>query len=287
MLNDKQLNDENRSTLQKTLFRIIFGTDTRAGRNFDILLIIAILGSILALVLDSLSAVSSKYNGLLGNAEWFFTILFTAEYLTRLYCSPKPWNYARSFYGIVDLLAFLPTYIAMFIPGASYLLVVRALRMLRIFRILKLFRYISEANVLMRSLINARRKIFIFLFGVLILTTLFGALMYVVEGEQHGFTSIPKGIYWAIITITTVGYGDITPHTPLGQAIAALITLTGYSIIAIPTGIITAELSQEIQRERSILRCDNCHLAGHENDAKFCKRCGAQLTNGDMDNLPH
>jgi len=280
-------NHKTHSQLQQTLFKVIFGTDTPAGRTFDILLIIVILSSILAIVLDSLSAVSSRYNDLLGNIEWFFTILFSIEYLTRLYCSPKPWHYARSFYGIVDLLAFLPTYIAVFVPGASYLLIVRALRILRIFRVLKLFRYISEANILMRSLINARRKIFIFLFSVLILTTIFGSLMYLVEGEQHGFTSIPKGIYWAIITITTVGYGDITPHTPLGQAIAALITITGYSIIAIPTGIITAELSQEIKRDRSILRCDNCQMAGHENDARYCKYCGSKLMNGDMADLPH
>jgi voltage-gated potassium channel len=219
----------------------------------------------------------SRYSIWLLTIEWAFTILFTIEYMVRLYCSPNPKAYAGSFYGIVDLLAILPTYISMIFPSASLLLIIRLLRVLRIFRILKLIQYTGEANLLLRSMMMARRKILIFLFSVIIVVTIFGSLMYIIEGPAYGFTSIPKSIYWAIVTVTTVGYGDITPHTVLGQAIASLAMLTGYGIIAIPTGILSAELMTEMQRERTTVRCSNCEKSGHEKDADYCKHCGTEI----------
>jgi len=259
------------------LYEIIFGTSTPAGRAYDLLLIVAILLSVVAVVVDSVDGLYSHYDGLLNQLEWFFTLLFTLEYLVRLWVSPKPWAYARSFYGVVDLLAVLPTYLALLVANAQFLLVIRILRVLRIFRVLKLVRYLTEANILWRSLLAARRKVLVFFFSVGVLIVLFGALMYLIEGPQHGFTSIPVAIYWAIVTITTVGYGDIIPQTALGQALASLTMLTGYSIIAVPTGIITAELSSEIQRSVSTTRCAVCNRSGHDRDADFCKYCGSEL----------
>lgn len=263
--------------LKEKLYRIIFGTGTPAGRLFDLVLIGAILISVTAVILDSINALQARYSNWLQAIEWAFTILFTIEYAVRLYCSPNPKAYASSFYGMVDLLAILPTYISLLFPAASLLLVIRLFRVLRIFRILKLFQYTGEANILLRSMLMSRRKIFIFLFSVIIAVTIFGSLMYIIEGPRYGFTSIPKSIYWAIVTVTTVGYGDITPHTALGQAIAALAMLTGYGIIAVPTGIISAELITEMQRERSSIRCINCEKSGHEKDADFCRFCGAAI----------
>lgn len=259
------------------LYRIIFGTDTPAGQAFDIVLIYVILASVLLVMLDSVESFSEPYSQTFFRLEWFFTLLFTFEYLVRLYCSPRPLRYMRSFYGIVDLLSILPSYLAFFISHANVLLIIRLFRVLRVFRILKLMRYLSEANVLLRSMKMARRKVFVFFFSVIILTSIFGSLMFVLEGPEHGFTSIPKSIYWAIVTITTVGYGDITPQTPLGQAIAALAMLTGYAIIAVPTGIITAELSLEMQRTRQATQCPQCQVFGHDSDALYCKNCGASL----------
>jgi voltage-gated potassium channel len=264
-------------TVKKRLYRIVFGTDTPAGRHFDLTLIAAIVISVIAVIIHSVEAFRQQYAVLLYVIEWFFTLVFTIEYLVRLYCSPNPKAYAFSFYGIVDLVAILPSYIALVIPAASMLLVIRLLRVLRIFRILKLFQYMGEANVLMRSMILARRKILIFLFSVLVVVTIFGSLMYIVEGPSFGFTSIPRSIYWAIVTVTTVGYGDITPHTVLGQAIAALAMLTGYAILAVPTGIISAELIGEMQRERATTRCSNCEKTGHDTDATYCKYCGTEM----------
>ncbi len=264
-------------TTKERLYRIIFGTDTPAGRRFDLALIAAILISVVAVILDSIDSYQIKYALWLYSIEWFFTILFTIEYGVRLYCSPNPKAYAGSFYGIVDLLAILPSYISLLIPSASLLLIIRLLRVLRIFRILKLLQYTGEANILMRSMLTARHKILIFLFSVMITVTIFGSLMYVIEGPIFGFTSIPRSIYWAIVTVTTVGYGDITPHTILGQGIAALAMLTGYAIIAVPTGIISAELITEMQRDRTTTRCNNCEKTGHESDANFCKYCSAEL----------
>lgn len=270
--------------IKERLFRIIFGTNTPAGKNFDLFLIAVILLSVTAVILDSISSVRIKYGATLLTIEWFFTILFTLEYLVRIYCSPNPKAYASSFYGIVDLIAILPSYIALIFPAANLLLVIRLLRVLRIFRILKLLQYTGDANLLLRSIKMARRKIFIFIFSVMIVVTIFGALMYIIEGPKYGFTSIPRSIYWAIVTVTTVGYGDITPNTILGQAVAALAMLTGYAIIAVPTGILSAEIINEMQKERKIIRCSNCEKSGHETDALFCKFCGADLTAGDKNN---
>lgn len=263
--------------LKVYLNEVIFGTDTPSGKTFDVVLIAMILASVLVLMLESVEAVSGSNMIYLRVAEWFFTIVFTIEYMVRFYCSPRPFFYGRSFYGVVDLLSVLPSYISLIFPGANYLLIIRLLRVLRIFRVLKLLRYLSEANVLLRSMLMSRRKIMIFFFSVLILSVIFGSMMYVVEGPENGFSSIPKSVYWTIVTITTVGYGDITPQTPLGQFIAALAMLTGYSIIAVPTGIITAELSQEMHREKMGRTCTSCHHNGHDRDAQFCSHCGTSL----------
>lgn len=263
--------------LRQELYRVIFGTDTPAGQRFDIVLIYAILISVLAVILDTVDTFSSRYATIFFAVEWFFTGLFTIEYALRIFCSPNRPKYLFSFYGIIDLISIIPSYLALFVTGAHYLLIIRLVRVLRIFRVLKLVRYLSEADVLARSLYQARRKISVFFMAVLVLSTLFGCLMYVVEGPDNGFSSIPISIYWTIVTITTVGYGDITPHTVIGQIISTLAMLTGYSIIAIPTGIITAELANEIQREKSLYPCPNCVRAGHDRDAVYCKWCGASL----------
>ncbi len=267
----------NTETLKERLYRIIFGTDSPAGKAFDVFLIYIIVTSVVVVILDSVNALSSSYGHYLRIIEWGLTLLFTAEYLIRIWVSPKPWGYMKSFYGMVDLIAILPSYIALFYGDMSYLLIIRLLRVLRIFRVLKLIRYISEANILGRSLLRSRRKILVFFSFVLVLAVIFGSLMYIVEGPEHGFTSIPRSLYWTIVTITTVGYGDITPHTIIGQLIAALVMLTGYSIIAVPTGIFTAAIAQEMQRQRSLKTCQNCHKSGHEQDADYCRLCGAEL----------
>jgi voltage-gated potassium channel len=265
------------NTIKKQIYTVIFGHNTPAGKLFDLVLIYTILFSVLVVVLDSVTVLSDNYGIYFRSLEWVLTIFFTIEYITRIYCSPNRWGYIFSFYGVVDLLAILPSYLSLFMTGISYLLIVRLLRVLRIFRVLKLVRYLSEANILARSLAMSRRKIFIFFSVVVVLATIFGSLMFIVEGPENGFTSIPKSIYWTIVTITTVGYGDITPHTILGQIISALVMLTGYSIIAVPTGIFTAEIAQEMQRQRQNKHCQNCDRAGHEQDADYCRYCGAEL----------
>ena len=264
-------------TRKQRLYQIIFGTQTKAGRNFYIALIVAILCSELILILSTIRSVDFKYSEALTVLEWVFTILFTIEYALRLYCSPKPWAYARSFYGVIDLIAVLPSYLAFLFPGSNYLLIIRLIRVMRIFRILKLARFLKDSNILLRSLLMAQRKILVFFSTVAILVTVLGSLLYIVEGPDNGFTSIPTSIYWAIVTITTVGYGDIVPQTDIGKAIAAFTMLLGYSILAVPTGIITAELSQEMKTQRELIRCTNCSASGHESDASFCKKCGTQL----------
>ncbi len=263
--------------LRAKLYEIIFGTDTPAGKRFDIFLIYAIIISVVAVALDSVGELNENYGNYFFIVEWGFTLLFTLEYLTRLWIHPKPLTYMRSFYGVVDLLSILPTYIAYLLPHANFMMVIRILRVLRIFRILKLIHYLADANILVRSLIASRRKILIFFCFVLALTTIFGSMMFVIEGPENGFTSIPKSIYWAIVTITTVGYGDVSPHTVLGQTIAAIVMIIGYSVIAVPTGILTAELATEMQRHRGIFRCKNCKKTGHDSDAQHCKFCGAKL----------
>ena len=265
------------SPFKLKLRRIIFGTDTPAGRYFDLGLMLCIVISVTLVFLDTVARVHEKYGDIIVMLEWGFTVIFTIEYLLRLYCSAKPLSYAKSFYGIVDLLSVLPTYLALLFPGANFTMVIRILRLFRIFRVLKLLRYLSEGNLLLRAMLQSGRKVFIFFFSVSLIVVVLSAVMYVVEGPENGFTSIPKSIYWTIVTITTVGYGDITPGTPLGQAIAAFTMLLGYSIIAIPTGILTAEISQEIGRTRDLRRCSNCLKVGHENNALYCDHCGSEL----------
>lgn len=274
------------NTLRHQLYFIIFGTHTRAGRLFDIALIVAILTSIFTLILESIPEVSAVWKTEIRYIEYFFTALFTIEYLLRLYCSPKPTAYAKSFYGVIDLLSILPTYFALLFPSATFMGAIRLLRVMRIFRILKLVRYLQDSNILMRSLLGARRKVLIFFSTVAVLVTIFGSLVYVIEGPGNGFTSIPQSIYWAIVTITTVGYGDVAPQTPLGKAVASLTMLLGYSILAEPTGSITAELNQEMSSHRSLVKCPNCSLSGHESDALYCKHCGSELADPDKRVVP-
>lgn len=266
-----------RPTLRQRWQRIIFEVDTPAGQRFDILLILAIVTSVVAVMLDSVQLVHQRYGDMLYALEWGFTLLFTVEYGARLWVSDRPGRYARSFFGVVDLLAVLPTYLSVILPGANYLLTIRVLRVLRIFRVMKLFSFMHEASFLAQALLRARHKILVFLFTVVVVMITFGSLMYVIEGPEHGFTSIPRSIYWAIVTITTVGYGDISPHTGLGQAIASLAMITGYAIIAVPTGIVTAELSLMALGRRQTRTCRACQLADHEQDARYCRRCGEEL----------
>ncbi|MGD8726791.1 MAG: ion transporter, partial [Gemmatimonadales bacterium] len=215
--------------------------------------------------------------GLLRAVEWGFTILFSVEYALRLWCSPRPTRYARSFFGVVDLLAILPTYLSLVLPGGQALLSVRALRLLRVFRILKLAHHVSESRVLMRALGQSRDKITVFVATILTLVVILGSMMYLIEGGSHGFTSIPRSVYWAIVTLTTVGYGDIAPQTNLGQALAAVIMIMGYAIIAVPTGIVTVELGNIERQTRMDRICGRCGAPGHESDARHCKQCGAKL----------
>jgi len=256
---------------------IIFESDSAAGKAFDVLLILLILMSISVVMLDSVEGVSQRFGFELRVAEWIFTVLFTIEYLLRLACVGRPVRYAGSFFGIVDLFSILPTYLSVLLPGAQAMLVIRMLRILRVFRVLKLAHYVSESEVLMRALYASRRKITIFMFAVFTLVVIFGSLMYMIEGPQNGFTSIPRGLYWAIVTMTTVGYGDISPETNLGQAIAACIMILGYGIIAVPTGIVTAQLTSPASKDVSGQACPNCGGGGHRFDAVYCCHCAAKL----------
>lgn len=266
------------SAWRQSLNQIIFGAETRSGKTFDIVLIVMILLSIMTVMIDSVETLRSQYRHILYLAEWFFTLIFTLEYLLRLLAVRRPLLYARSFFGFIDLLSILPTYLGLLLPSVEYMLTLRILRMLRIFRILKLSEYMREANILLLALSNSFRKIAVFLYTVLTLVIVFGALMYIVEGSEAGFTSIPTSIYWAIVTITTVGYGDISPQTPFGQFIASTIMIMGYGIIAVPTGIYSAELMKSQRPQRIDNKaCANCGAAGHDFDAAYCKYCGHSL----------
>ena len=260
------------------LYTIIFEADTRAGRAFDLALIVMILASVAVVVLDSMASVHQPHGRWLKGLEWFFTLAFTAEYIARLACVRHPWRYARSFFGIIDLLAILPTYLAVLVPEMHSLIDVRLLRLLRLFRLLRLTAYVSEFGALYRALRNSRRKIAVFLAFVLLVTMIMGTLMYVVEGPDNGFTSIPVGVYWAITTLTTVGFGDVTPKTDLGRFIASLMMLMGWGTLAVPTGIVSAELvGQQTRREPTTRSCHECLSEGHAPGAKFCRDCGAKL----------
>ncbi|MBD8525103.1 ion transporter [Pseudomarimonas arenosa] len=267
---------EAQNNWREKTYRVIFGHDTPAGRGFDLLLMLVILLSILVAVLDSVQDLHQRFGTLLYALEWGFTVVFTIEYVLRLLIVRRPIRYALSFYGIIDLLAVLPTYLSLLLPGTQSLLVIRVLRLLRIFRILKLAEYLREAGVLIAALRRSWRKIFVFLCVILSLVTVFGALMYVVEGPEHGFTSIPTAMYWAVVTVSTVGFGDIAPQTTLGRMITSVLILIGYGIIAVPTGIYTAELTQGL-RQLDARTCEQCQQLGHSADAKHCRRCGAAL----------
>ena len=261
------------------LRRIIFEADTPAGKWFDILLIALILVSVTIVMLDSVHSIHDKYAEFFRYAEWFFTILFTIEYVLRLICVRKPLNYAFSFFGLVDLIAIVPSYLSLLMPGSQYLISIRTIRALRVFRVLKFVEYLSEADLLMKAIKASRRKVTVFLFSVLTMVVILGSLMYLIEGEENGFTSIPRSVYWAIVTLTTVGYGDISPKTAIGQLLAAISMVLGYGIIAVPTGIVTVEISKALRNNPSVNTrvCGNCASGGHDDDASFCKYCGFSL----------
>ncbi len=263
---------------KRSLYRIIFEADTFKGKLFDEILMLCIFASVVVVMCDSVKSINAVYGRQLYAAEWAFTILFSVEYILRLFCVPRRVRYATSVFGIVDLLAVLPTYLSLIFPGSQYLIVIRILRVLRIFRVLKLVQFIGEAGVLMQSLLASARKIIVFLFTVLTLVIIFGSLIYLIEGEANGFTSIPRSIYWAIVTLTTVGYGDLSPKTGLGQFFASLIMILGYSIIAVPSGIVTVEMSNVFGRQKSRRICLECMKGGHERDALHCKYCGKELS---------
>ena len=269
---------DTRQNLRQQLYSIIFHTDTPAGQRFDRYLLLTIMASLVVVMLDSIDSVHSQYAPLLAGIEWGFTALFAIEYVVRLYCSPKPLRYAFSFFGLIDLLAILPGILALFYADAQYLLIIRVIRMLRIFRVFKLSPYLRQANFLLTALRGSKQKIIVFFACIATMVTVFGTLMYVIEGPAHGFTSIPKGIYWAVVTLTTVGFGDIVPKTPLGQALSTLVMITGYSIIAVPTGIFTAELANAMRGGDELIHdCPSCAKNTHEHGAAFCTRCGNPL----------
>ena len=265
------------SRLRHSLHVVIDGTDTSMGKVFDLVLLIAILTSVAVVMLDSVLLFHMKFEKEFYYIEWFFTILFTIEYLLRLYAAPNRLRYMFSFYGIVDFLSIIPTYVSFFVVGVQPLLVVRFLRILRIFRILRMADYMQQAGFLAMALRSSKQKIIVFFVTVAVLVTIFGSVVYVVEGAENGYTSIPVSIYWAIVTMTTVGYGDISPKTPLGQVIASLVMIMGYSIIAVPTGLFTAELNKAMRPQLQPISCPNCGKFGHASGANFCDRCGYDL----------
>lgn len=265
-------------TLRKRLFIVIFGTDTPAGKAFDVGLLIAILISVLAVMLESVPSLNSKYGFVFKNMEWVFTVIFSLEYITRIYVTDARRKYIFSFYGIIDLISVLPSYLSLVLVGTQYLLIIRALRLLRVFRILKLGRFVGEGEQLGRALKASRHKITVFMGTVMMLVIILGTIMYLVEGRDNGFTSIPLSIYWAIVTLTTVGYGDIAPQTILGQTIASFVMILGYAIIAVPTGIVTVELQKD-KKKQEAKACLKCNSKGHDMEALFCKFCGEKLPN--------
>jgi len=259
------------------LHTVIFEADTFWGKIFDVALIFAILVSIGAVMLESVTSVSERYGAFLRHVEWGFTILFTVEYVSRLFAVRRPWRYVFSLLGLIDLLSIIPTYLSLFLVGTQSLLVIRTLRLLRVFRVFKLVRYLREANTLAIAIRMSGPKIVVFTGTVISLVVILGTLMYLIEGEENGFSSIPRSMYWAIVTMTTVGYGDIAPQTVPGQLLASVVMLLGYSIIAVPTGIVSAQLVQAERERVSTQACPECSREGHETDATHCKYCGGFL----------
>ncbi|MFM1770822.1 MAG: hypothetical protein RJA22_3351 [Verrucomicrobiota bacterium] len=266
-------------SLRERLWRIVFLSDTPAGRAFDIILLWLIAISVLVVMLDSVDSLRTRYEAAFNAAEWIFTILFTLEYALRLWVIRRPWHYATSFFGLVDLLAFLPTYLELFLAGSHYFMILRVLRMLRMFRVLKMAHHMGEARVLLNALQASRAKISVFFFSVMALVCVEGTLMYLLENPvNQGFRNIPQSIYWAIVTITTVGYGDVAPVTVLGKMMASVIMLTGFAILAVPTGVVSAELGREMARHRrDHPRCPGCGWTEHDARARFCQQCGSPL----------
>ena len=264
-------------TLRAQMHEVIFEADTPAGKVFDVLLLWTILCSVAVVVLESVFENRLQYGKLFLILEWGFTLIFTVEYVLRLFCVTKPVKYARSFFGVVDLLAIMPTYMSLFVEGTQSLMVIRALRLLRIFRVLKLATYLGEANFLLSALREARRKIIVFLGALAVMVVIVASLMYLIEGTEGGFVDIPTAIYWCVVTITTVGYGDIVPQTILGRTLAVLLMIMGYAIIAVPTGIVSSELSKKAIKGISTQACLACSSEGHDTDAIYCKKCGAAL----------
>ena len=264
---------------RRRAFDAVFASDTPAGRAFDAALILAIVASVGVTMLDSVAALHARFGSVLRIAEWGFTLLFGVEYLLRLAIVRRPLRYVFSFYGLVDLLAVLPSIVSLVLTGSEPLIGIRALRILRVFRVFKLVRYVGAAEQLRVALVRSRRKIFVFIVTMLVLVSVFGAVMYLVEGPEHGFTSIPRAMYWATVTMATVGFGDLTPSTALGQFITTIMILIGYGIIAVPTGIYAAELTSTLSHARLHRRCPACAARGHADEAAYCHQCGAVLAN--------
>jgi len=262
---------------RRDLNRIIFGADTPVGRAFDLALLWLILLSVLAVMLESVAAIEARLGGLLRTVEWVLTALFTLEYILRLACVRRPLGYARSFFGLVDLISIVPTYLSIFLAGTQALVVIRILRVTRFFKLFALSQLSGQAAMLTAALLRSRQKITVFLVAVGTLVIIMGTIMYLVEGADGGFTSIPRSIYWAIVTLTTVGYGDIAPRTGPGQAISAAVMILGYAIIAVPTGIVSVELAEQSRREARARMCPACDATGHDEDARYCRRCGEPL----------
>ncbi|MDB4171219.1 ion transporter [Polaribacter sp.] len=267
-----------KTTWKQRLHEIIYEADTKGGKLFDVILLIAIIASILLVMLESIESFDAKYHTFLDISEWVITLLFSLEYIFRLISIKKPFKYIFSFYGIVDLLSTIPKYLSFIFVGSHHLAALRALRLLRVFRILKLTRYVGASNTLLVALRSSRAKIAVFLFFVVIVCIILGTIMYMIEGEENGFTSIPRSVYWAIVTLTTVGFGDIAPQTPLGQFIASIIMILGYGIIAIPTGIVSSEISKNTNKiDSNTQSCPSCLKDTHKDNAKFCDHCGSIL----------
>lgn len=273
------------SPFREHIHEIIFEADTPSGKAFDVALLIAIVGSIIVVMLESIAPLQARFQEVFIVLEWIFTIFFTIEYILRLYCVYKPMKYATSFFGVIDLLAILPAYISFFFPASHYLLVIRSLRLLRIFRIFKLGKFMKEGAIIVDALKQSMAKMTVFVVFVLLMVIVVGSFMYVIEGDIEGteFTSIPESIYWAIVTITTVGYGDISPTTPLGQLLASVLMILGYAVIAVPTGIVSSELmaSKDEHVFESTQACRYCSREGHDEDAEYCKYCGEILNEED------